>query len=105
MLPPFATPGIELRGLPTLRYQGNYVAVAETEVTWQIDSRWAVLGFVGAGRAANRFEDLKDGPSRVTRGAGFRYLIAKRYGFEMGLDIARGPEDTVFYVQSGTAWR
>ena len=105
LLPPFATPGIELRGLPALRYQGNYVAVAEAEVTWQIDSRWAVLGFAGTGRAANSFADLKDGPSRVTRGGGFRYLIAKRYGFEMGLDIARGPEDTVFYVQGGTAWR
>jgi hypothetical protein len=104
LLPPFATPGIELRGLPALRYQGNYVAVAEAEVTWQIDSRWAVLGFAGTGRAANSLEDLKDGPSRVTRGGGFRYLIAKRYGFEMGLDIARGPEDTVLYVQGGTAW-
>ena len=105
LLPPFATPGIELRGLPALRYQGNYVAVAEAEVTWQIDPRWAVLGFAGTGRAANSFEDLKDGPSRVSRGGGFRYLIAKRYGFEMGLDIARGPDDTVFYVQGGTAWR
>jgi len=105
LLPPFATPGIELRGLPSLRYQGNYVAIAETEVTWQIDSRWSVLGFAGTGRAANSIADLKDSPSRVTQGAGFRYLIAKRYGFEMGLDVARGPEDTVFYVQGGTAWR
>jgi hypothetical protein len=105
LLPPFATPGIELRGLPALRYQGNYVAVAEAELTWQIDSRWAVLGFAGTGRAANSIGDLKDGPSRVTRGGGFRYLIAKRYGFEMGLDIARGPEETVFYIQGGTAWR
>jgi len=105
LLPPFATPGIELRGLPALRYQGNYVAVAEAEVTWQIDSRWAVLGFAGTGRAANSLEDFKDGPSRVTRGGGFRYLVANRYGFEMGLDIARGPEENVLYIQGGTAWR
>jgi hypothetical protein len=32
-------------------------------------------------------------------------MIAKRYGFEMGLDIARGPEETVFYIQGETAWR
>ena len=105
LIPPFATPGIELRGLPALRYQGNYVAVAEAEITWQIDSRWAVLGFAGSGRVANSIGDLKDGPSRVTQGGGFRYLVAKRYGFEMGLDIARGPEETVFYIQGGTAWR
>ena len=39
------------------------------------------------------------------RESGFRYLVAKRYGFEMGLDVAWGPEDTVFYIQGGTAWR
>jgi len=105
LLPPFATPGINLRGIPALRYQGNFVAVAEAEVTWQIDSRWAVLAFAGAGRAANSSEELADAPSRVTQGAGFRYLIAKRYGFEMGLDIAHGPEENVFYIQAGTAWR
>lgn len=105
LLPPFATPAIELRGIPALRYQGNYVAVAEAELTWQIDSRWAVLGFAGSGRAANSFDDLKDGPSRVSKGAGFRYLIAKRYGFEMGMDIGIGPEDNVIYIQGGTAWK
>ena len=105
LLPPFATPSIELRGIPAVRYQGNYVAVAEAELTWQIDSRWAVLGFVGSGRAANSTEELKDSPSRVSKGAGFRYLIAKRYGFEMGMDVAVGPEENVFYIQGGTAWR
>jgi len=105
LLPPFATPSIELRGIPAVRYQGNYVAVAEAELTWQIDPRWAVLGFVGSGRAANSIEELKDSPSRVSKGAGFRYLIAKRYGFEMGMDIAVGPEENVFYIQGGTAWR
>jgi hypothetical protein len=105
LLPPFATPGIELRGLPALRYQGNAVAVAETELTWQIDKRWSVLGFAGGGRAANELDDLSDSPSRVTKGAGFRYLVAKRYGFEMGLDFAIGPEENVVYIQGGTAWR
>jgi len=104
LLPPFATPGIVLRGIPALRYQGNFVAVTEAEVTWQIDFRWAVLAFAGAGRAANSSGELGDAPSRVTKGAGFRYLIAKRYGFEMGLDIARGPEENVIYIQAGTAW-
>jgi hypothetical protein len=98
-------PGIELRGLPMLRYQGNYVAVAETELTWQVDERWALLGFIGGGRAANDFDELKDSNSRVAKGVGFRYLIAKRYGFEMGVDVARGPEEDVIYIQGGTAWR
>ena len=105
LLPPFATPGLVLRGIPALRYQGNAVVVAEAEIAWQIDPRWSLLAFAGAGRTANEIGDLADQPSRVARGGGFRYLIARRYGFEMGLDIAVGPEDTVFYIQAGTAWR
>ena len=88
-----------------MRYQGNVVAVAEVELTWQFDDRWSILGFTGAGRAANETGDLGAAPSRTTYGAGFRYLIARRYGFEMGLDVARGPEESVFYIQAGTAWR
>ena len=105
LLPPFATPGIVLRGIPAMRYQCNAVAVAEAEVTWQIDKRWSVNVFAGGGRAARDLDELGDEPTRVTRGGGFRYLIARRYGFEMGMDIARGPEETVFYIQAGTAWR
>jgi hypothetical protein len=88
-----------------MRYQGNIVTVAEIELGWQIDDRWALLGFAGVGRAANTSSELGDAESHTTQGAGFRYLIARRYGFEMGLDIARGPEDTVFYIQAGTSWR
>ena len=104
LLPPFATPAIELRGIPAMRFQGNYVAVAEVELAWQIDERWAVLGFAGSGRAANSFDELKDSPSRVSKGAGFRYLIAKRYGFEMGMDVGIGPDENVIYIQAGSSW-
>ena len=105
LLPPFATPSIVLRGIPAMRYQGNAVVVAEAEVTWQIDQRWSVNVFAGGGRAAKELDDLGDQPTRAAKGGGFRYLIARRYGFEMGLDVAWGPEDTVFYIQAGTAWR
>jgi hypothetical protein len=105
LLPPFATPGIVLRGIPAMRYQGNIVTVAEIELGWQVDDRWALLGFAGVGKAANSSSELGDTESHTTQGAGFRYLVARRYEFEMGLDIARGPEDTVFYIQAGTAWR
>jgi outer membrane protein assembly factor BamA len=104
-LPPFAVPFISLRGIPAVRYQGNVVVASEAELAWQLDDRWTLLGFAGVGRAANESGDLGDAPSRTTRGAGFRYLIARRYGFEMGVDVARGPEESVFYIQAGTAWR
>jgi hypothetical protein len=35
---------------------------------------------------------------------GFRYLIARSYGMQIGLDVAGGPDDTVLYVVFGNAW-
>ena len=37
-------------------------------------------------------------------GAGFRYKIARLLGLQMGVDVARGPEDWAFYIVFGSAW-
>lgn len=103
-LPPYATPSIDMRGIPSARYQGQSVAMSELEVVYKINFRWEVNAFAGIGKATNDFSEFSDSPSRISKGVGFRYLIARRYGFNMGLDIAQGPEDTVFYVQAGSAW-
>jgi len=103
-LPPFAQPALSLRGIPAARYQGTHVGVLEAEVTWEIDNRWSILGFAGAGRAADSNSSFDSASSRVSKGLGFRYQLARRYGFHMGIDVARGPEDTVFYIQAGSAW-
>jgi hypothetical protein len=41
----------------------------------------------------------------VLVGGGIRYLIARRLGLLAGVDVAKGPEDTVFYLTVGSAWR
>lgn len=103
-LPPYVPPFIDLRGIPKSRYQGNAVAVAEVQLGWKLDHRWTLIGFTGAGRVADDIGDLADASTEATYGTGFRYLIAKRFGFVMGADIARGPEDTAFYIQAGSTW-
>ena len=104
VLPPYATPYISMRGIPAARYQGQSVALSELEVAYSINLRWELSAFAGIGKASDSFSDLSDSDSRVSKGAGFRYLIARRYDFNMGIDIAKGPEDTVFYIQAGSAW-
>ncbi len=103
-LPPYATPSISMRGIPAARYQGQSVAMSELELIYKINFRWEVNAFAGIGKATNEFSEFSASPSRVSKGAGFRYLIARRYGFNMGVDIAQGPEDTVIYIQAGSAW-
>jgi hypothetical protein len=103
-LPPYVPPIINLRGVPKGRYQGNSVAVAEVQLGWIPHPRWTLSVFTGVGRAAADFGDLGKASSITSKGVGFRYLIARRYGFGMGMDIARGPEDTAYYIQAGSAW-
>ncbi|MFM1892613.1 MAG: hypothetical protein RLZ44_1690 [Pseudomonadota bacterium] len=104
-VPFFALPYIGLRGIPALRYQDRRTAVVETELRWNVTPRWALVGFTGAGRAFGRKVDFADAATQTSYGAGIRYLVARRLGLYVGLDVARGPEQDAFYIQVGSAWR
>jgi hypothetical protein len=102
--PFYARPFIGLRGIPAMRYPGERVGTIEGEVRWQFLGRWSVVAFGGVGSAR-----IDDGPAPRTKtagagGLGFRYEIAHRFGMHVGVDVARGPEDTAVYLQVGHAW-
>ena len=103
-IPFYMYPDVGLRGIPVMRYQGESVAVAEAELGWNLTSRWSVLGFGGAGRTTG-IVDNDNITTVYSKGVGLRYFIARRFGAHVGFDIARGPEDTAFYLQFGHAWR
>lgn len=110
-VPFWAQPFIGLRGIPAMRYQGNEVLVAETEVRWDFTRRWSLVGFTGIGRATRDladlpkfFEERGEAQNVWNVGGGFRYLLARALGLRMGIDIARGPEEWAFYVTVGSGW-
>jgi len=102
--PFYALPWVKLRGIGAFRYLGYHVLVSEIEPRWKIDNRWSLLAFGGVGRAASHFDKMQDAEKAYNYGAGFRYLVARRLGLAMGLDIARGPEETTAYLTVGNAW-
>ncbi|MET4617251.1 hypothetical protein ABIA71_002834 [Stenotrophomonas sp. 2619] len=104
-IPFYRLPYIDLRGIGSARYQDTRAAVLETELRWNLTRRWALIGFVGAGRTWGRHNSFSDGSSQVSKGAGVRYLIARQLGMHVGVDYAWGPEDDTFYIQVGSAWR
>jgi len=104
-VPFYQLPYIDLRGIPAARYQDENAGVAEAELRWNVTPRWALIGFAGTGRTWGTTKNFSDADSVNAWGVGLRYLIARRLGFYMGVDIARGPEDTAFYIQAGSAWR
>ncbi len=102
--PFYAQPSIDMRGIAMMRYQGDNTALVEAELSYDVDERWTVLGFVGTGTAFSNDQSLSNAEYHNVKGAGFRYLIARQLGLTSGLDIAVGPEETTTYIQFGGAW-
>ena len=102
-VPFYLRPFVSLRGVSAMRYQGDSAGQLEAELRWQFWQRLSLVGFAGAGATRN------EGASRAaqnvsTRGVGFRYEIARKYGLHMGVDVAQGPDGPAWYVQFGSAW-
>lgn len=104
-VPLYRLPYVELRGIPALRYQDENAGVLEAEARYYVTPRWIGVAFLGAGRAWGRDASFGDTPTRVAKGVGFRYVIARRLGLSMGIDVARGPEGGAWYISVGNTWR
>lgn len=103
--PFFMSPGVDLRGVQFGRYQGDTALSIEAELRHQFTPRWAGVVFGGYGQTFVDNSLLFEPQDNIwTYGAGIRYRIARKYGIDFGVDVARGPEDTVFYIQFGHAW-
>src|SRR5688572_2695229 len=102
--PFYLRPHVALRGVQALQYQGEQAAELEAELRWQLGPRYSVVGFAGTGEARSSIGASERSENVTAGGAGFRYLIARRYGMQMGIDVADGPDDTVLYVVFGNAW-
>jgi len=101
--PFYSYPYIDMRGIKAMQYQGEQVLLSELELRWDITARYSMVGFVGAGKAYN---DAPQSNSKniYAKGLGFRYLIASKLGLQMGVDVAKGPNDTAIYIQFGSSW-
>ena len=103
-VPFYLEPFVDLEGIAAMRYQGPTAATAEIRGGLDLTPRWSVLGFAGAGRTADNISDLSSANTHSAYGAGFRYLLARRMGMRIGLDVAKGPEETYWYLIVGSAW-
>jgi hypothetical protein len=102
--PLWGYPWVTLRGVPALRYQNESTGVVETELRWNIFGRWAVLGFIGVGATRGDVPQYEDESGIVAGGVGGRFNFRPQDNLWVGVDVARGPEDYVLYIQVGHAW-
>jgi hypothetical protein len=103
--PPFwGYPWVTLRGIPALRYQNERVGVVEFEGRYSLAKRWGVVGFVGRGTTDGDIPTFDTVDNIFAGGIGGRFLFLPDENLWVGIDIARGPEDTYWYIQVGQAW-
>lgn len=103
--PAYFAPSIGLRGVQALEFQGMNVLSAELEGAWQISPRWSLVAFGGLGAADSGSRRIfADSGSIWAGGGGFRYRLARKLGFDAGVDVAFGPGGPVVYLQFGHAW-
>ena len=117
-VPFFSNPYIMLRGIPSMRYQGQNMLLGELELRWEIITRWQLVLFLGAGKVFGdeyRFErgkgvvkyseSLSDAELHPAGGGGFRYELARKYGLWAGFDFATSDAQSFsFYITVGSAW-
>lgn len=103
-VPFFGYPYVNLRGIPALRYQGEEVITAEVEYLWGVTPRWTIAIFAGGGHTTSVDAFAAESETVAAGGLGFRYRIARKLGMQVGMDVARGPEETAYYLTVGSAW-
>ena len=105
--PFYAKPYLALRGVPAVAFLGEQVLSAEPEIDWTVHPRWTLLAFAGAGRTTNDFRIQGEVNRDIhTGGVGFRYLLARAFGLQAGLDFAWSSEgDHAVYIVVGSPWR
>jgi len=103
--PFFLRPYVGLRGVQAMRYQGEDAGEVEAELRWEVHPRFSVVGFGGVGTARGSGGGARDRDRSVTAGGvGVRYLLARKHGLHMGLDVAAGPDKPAIYLVLGSAW-
>jgi hypothetical protein len=103
-IPFYARPIVVLRGAPLMKYQNTNTTVMEAEANWNLYKRWSLVGFTGIGNAFKSFDTFDEGKSVSSVGTGFRYLLARKFGAQMGMDFAKSTDDFAFYIVFGCSW-
>jgi len=103
-VPFFAYPYVSLRGIPALRYQGDRVVIGEIEGRYNFSSKWAMIAYAGSGKVSSNPPIFDSDQDIYSYGLGARYKIFDVQNVWVGIDIARGPEETNWYIQVGQAW-
>ncbi len=94
--------GSDLRGYDTGAYRDRFLFAAQTEYRYRFRERIGVVAFAGIGTSAPEFAEW--GKSLWSVGAGFRWVVAPKNDVSLRFDVARGRDETQYYIGLGEAF-
>jgi hypothetical protein len=92
----------DLRGYQMGSYRDRFLVAAQTEYRHRIAERIGVVAFGGVGSVAPDFAGWEK--TLWSAGAGLRWVIAPKNNISLRVDIARGRDETIYYVGIGEAF-
>ena len=94
--------GSDLRGYQTGTYRDRFLVAAQAEYRHRFTPRLGAVAFAGVGTVAPDFADW--GKTLGSVGAGFRYVLAPKNNLSLRIDVARGRDESIYYVSIGEAF-
>jgi len=103
--PFFALPFLSLRGFPGGKYLGQDVWQAQGELRWRVYGPVGLVGFLGAGQAAQSVSDFGSSKLLYAGGAGIRYEVSEAERITVGFDYAYASDGgSAVYFRIGEAF-
>jgi hypothetical protein len=93
-----------LRGYYKGRYRDKSLALLQAEYRVLVSERIGVVGFAGLANVFERFRDFEPGLLKYSLGTGLRYVINKRDGATLRLDLAWGRASFGLYATAQEAF-
>ena len=93
---------VDLRGYQMGSYRDQFLVAAQTEYRHRFTERIGAVAFGGVGSVSPDFLGWEK--SLWSVGAGFRWVIAPKNNISLRLDVARGRDETIYYVGVGEAF-
>ncbi|HOW85383.1 MAG TPA: BamA/TamA family outer membrane protein [Candidatus Aminicenantes bacterium] len=93
-----------LRGYYKGRFRDKSLALVQAEYRALISDRIGVVGFAGAAQVFAGLDHFGSGSVKLSAGTGVRYVISKRDGTTVRLDMAWGDRSFGFYITAQEAF-
>lgn len=95
---------IKLRGFSATDYLGKVSTAGQVEGRWQLNERWGVVGFAGAGYVGKSFNGLREREAIPSYGVGLRFMVLKAKRINLRIDYARSTGSDAIHLSVGEAF-